>query len=61
VLGRANFSVAPGAEKKVRIKFNRAAKRLFKLKRTRKIVITIHPDGGDPISIRRKITFRQRR
>jgi hypothetical protein len=61
VLGRAKFSVAPGAEKKVRIKFNRAAKRLFKLKRTRKIIITIHPDGGDPISIRRKITFRQRR
>lgn len=61
VLGRTRFSVAPGAEKKVRIKFNRKAKRLFKRKRTRKIVITIDPDDGDPVSIRRTITFRKRR
>jgi len=57
VLGRTEFAVAPGAEKKVRIRFNRKAKRLFARKRTRRIVITIDPDDGDPVTIRRKITF----
>jgi hypothetical protein len=53
--------VAPGAEKKVRVRFNRRARKLFKRKRTRKIVITIDPDDGAPVSIRRTITFRKRR
>jgi hypothetical protein len=61
VLGRAKFSVAPGAEKNVSIKFNRKARKLFKRKRTRRVVITIDPDDGDPVSITRKITFRKRR
>jgi hypothetical protein len=61
VLGRTRFSVAPGAEKKVRVRFNRSARKLFKRKRTRKIVITIDPDDGAPVSIRRTITFRKRR
>jgi hypothetical protein len=61
VLGRTRFSVAPGQKKKVRIRFNRKARRLFARKRTRMVVITMQPDGGDPITLRRKITFRKRR
>jgi len=45
----------------VRIRFNRKAKRLFARKRTRRIVITIDPDDGDPVTIRRKITFPRKR
>lgn len=61
VLGRTKFAVAPGAKKKVRIRFNRKARQLFKRKRTRTIVVTMQPDGGKPVSVRRKITFRPRR
>jgi hypothetical protein len=61
LLGRTRFSVAPGAEKRVRLKLNRKARRLFARKRTRRIVLTIDPDDGQPVSIRRKITFRKRR
>ena len=61
VLGRARFSVAPGKERRVRVKFNREARRLFAKKRTRTIVLTIHPKGGTPVSVRRQVTFRQHR
>jgi hypothetical protein len=61
VLGRVKYKIAPGGEKKVRLKFNRKAKRLFRRKRTRTIVITMYPDGGKPVSVKRKITFRKRR
>jgi hypothetical protein len=61
VLGRAKFSVKPGHKKRVTIKFNRRARRLFAEKRTRQVVFTLKPDGGDPITIKRKITLRKRR
>jgi hypothetical protein len=61
VLGRVKYKVVPGGQKKVRLKFNRKAKRLFRRKRTRTIVITIHPSGGTPVSVKRKITFRKKR
>jgi hypothetical protein len=61
VLGKAKFSVAPGHKKRVKIKFNRKARRLFAKKRTRRVVFTLKPDGGDPVTIKRKITLRKRR
>jgi hypothetical protein len=61
VLGRVKYRVAPGGEKKIRLKFNRKATRLFRRKRTRTVVITIQPDGGTPVSIKRRITFRKKR
>ena len=52
------FSVKPGKTKKIRVKLSKAGRKLLRKKGRLKVVLTIRPDEGDPVSVRRTLKWR---
>lgn len=61
VLARVRFAVSPGKTKRVRVKLTKAGRRLLRRERWLKVVLTITPDEGEAVSVRRTLKWRGQR
>ena len=59
-LAHVRFSVQPGKTKRIRVKLSKAGRRLLRQKGRLKVVLTVRPDDGDPVSVRRTLRWRGR-
>ena len=57
-LAHVRYSIEPGKTKKLRVKLSKAGRRLLKRSGKLKVVLTIRPDEGDPVSVRRTLKWR---
>ena len=57
-LAHVRFSVKPGKTKKILVKLSKAGRKLLKRKGKLKVVLTIRPNEGDPVSVRRTLKWR---
>ena len=60
-LARARYLVQPGQTNKVKLKLSKAGRKLLKKKRKLRVVVTIDPNEGDPVSITRTLRWRSKR
>jgi hypothetical protein len=57
-LAHVPFSVKPGKTKKIRVKLSKGGRKLLRQKGKLKVVLTIRPDEGDAVSVRRTLKWR---
>ena len=57
-LAHVRYSIKPGKTKKLRVKLSKAGRKLLRQKGKLKVVLTIRPDEGDPVSVRRTLKWR---
>jgi hypothetical protein len=57
VLARAAYSIAPGKKKSFELKFSKKVFNFLARKRTRKVIVTVQPKGGQPVSTTRTLKF----
>jgi hypothetical protein len=60
LLAHVRFLVQPGKSKKLRVKLSKAGKKLLRRQGKLKVVLTIRPDEGDAVSVRRTLKWRGR-
>jgi hypothetical protein len=57
ILARSSYSVKPGKRKSLRLEFPRKAIDFLARKRTRRVIVTIQPKGGQPTSATRTLRY----
>lgn len=57
VLARASFLVSPGKTKRVRVKLSKAGRKLLQQEGRLKVVLTIRPNEGEAVSVRRTLKW----
>ena len=57
-LARADYMVDPGMSERITLKLSKAGKRLLKRKGKLKVTVTIQPNSGDPVSVKRTLKAR---
>lgn len=57
-LARKGYEVAAGTEKRFTLKLSKAGRKLLKRRGRLKVTVTIDPNAGDPVSIRRTLKAR---
>ncbi len=57
VLAKAKYSVQPGTKKTVKLGFSKKTLKFLALKRSRRVIVTIAPNGGQPVSTTETLRF----
>ena len=57
-LARADYMVDPGRSERITLKLSKAGKKLLKRKGRLKVTVTIQPNSGDPVSVKRTLKAR---
>jgi hypothetical protein len=58
VLARARFLVSPGESERIRVKLSKAGRKLLRRERRLRVVISIRPNEGEAVSVRRTLKWR---
>jgi hypothetical protein len=57
ILAKSKYAIAPGKKKSIKLGFSKKTQKFLAQKRTRRVTVTVVPDGGQPVSTTKTLRY----